>query len=170
MKIIHAVVVVVIAALLFGCASTGSHYEYGMQYYEAGKLDEAIEQFQRSISVNPSDPVVHKALGDVFADKGMLFEAVTEWEVAVKLKPSYEEVKAKLEASYMSLGEEDWDKGKVESAKELWRRALELNKSNLEAHRRLGIAYYQEKDFSSAIPELEWVTEKNSTDVVAFKK
>ncbi|HPI03633.1 MAG TPA: tetratricopeptide repeat protein, partial [Candidatus Goldiibacteriota bacterium] len=104
-----------------GCATTASHYELGMQYYESGKLDDAIEEFQLSLSATPADPVVHKALGDVFADKGLILEAIAEWEVAVNLRPAYEEVKGKLEASYVTLGKEEFDKGRVKDAVELWK-------------------------------------------------
>jgi len=167
---IRIILCALLAAVLYGCAATGNHYEYGMQYYEAGKLDEAIEEFQSSISIYPSDPVVHKALGDVFADKGLLLEAVTEWEVALRLKPAYEEVSGKLEASYLTLAKEEEDKGKLDDAIDIWKRCIALNNNNLEAHKKLGLAYLTKKDNASAIPELEFTADKSPTDDLVFKK
>jgi Flp pilus assembly protein TadD len=164
------VLLAIFSMFFIGCASTLTHYESGMQYYEAGKLDDAIEELQSSIAINPSDPVVHKALGDVFADKGMLLEAVTEWEVALKLRPAYDEVKGKLEASYLALGNDEYEKGKTDDAIALWKKCISFNDMNLEAHKRLGLAYIQNKDNDSAIPELEFVVSKNPNDDLIYKK
>jgi tetratricopeptide (TPR) repeat protein len=167
---IRIIFCVLLAAVLYGCAATGNHYEYGMQYYESGKLDEAIEEFQASIAIYPSDPVVQKALGDVFADKGLLLDAVERWEVALRLRPAYEEVSGKLEASYLTLAKEEEDKGKLDDAIDIWKRAIALNNNNIEAHKKLGLAYLTKKDNASAIPELEFTIDKNPSDDLVYKK
>ena len=166
----YLVFMAVIGLIISGCASNLSRYEVGMGYYEAGKYDHAIEEFQASISLNPSDPVVHKALGDVYADKGLILDAIASWEVAMKLRPKYPEVSVKLEAAYVNLASEEYDKGKTDDAKDMWRRVIELNPENIEGHKRLGLAYANENQNDSAIPELEWVLRKVPTDDLVYKK
>ena len=169
MKITH-IIMVVLALFITGCASTLTHYELGMQYYESGKLDDAIEELQSSISINPSDAIVHKALGDVFADKGLLLEAIAEWEVALKLRPAYDELRGKLEASYMAIGIEENDKGRMDEAMDFWRKVISFNENNIDAHKRLGLAYLARKDNTAGIPELEFVISKNPNDDLVYKK
>lgn len=56
----------------------------GWVYYRLNKLDEAESYLRKALERVSRDPTVRDHLGDVFAKKGMLKEAIAQWEVALK--------------------------------------------------------------------------------------
>ena len=61
-----------------------------------GKLDEAIEQYERALTLNPKFSEAHSNLGMAFQALGKLDEAVVQFERAVALKPNLAELTATL--------------------------------------------------------------------------
>src|SRR5207247_2077190 len=53
--------------------------------YLARRYDEAINQYQRSLDVDPNFPIAHKGLAEVYAQIGKYDEAVSEIERAIAL-------------------------------------------------------------------------------------
>src|SRR5437016_8968136 len=53
--------------------------------YLARHYDEAIDQYTRSLQVDPNFPIAHKGLAAVYAQKGMNEEAILEIEKAIEL-------------------------------------------------------------------------------------
>jgi len=53
--------------------------------YLARQYDEAIDQYTRSLQVDPNFPIAHKGLAEVYAQKGMNEEAILEIEKAIEL-------------------------------------------------------------------------------------
>jgi Flp pilus assembly protein TadD len=70
----------------------------------------------------------------------------------------------------MSLGNDEHDKGRVDDAMEIWRKIIQLDPDNVEAHKRLGLDYLLKRDNGNAIPELEYVISKNPSDELVYKK
>ena len=56
-------------------------------YYSNGKLEKAIETYQRAINLNYENEHQHYYLGNAFYKLGKNDRAVEEWEVVVQLKP-----------------------------------------------------------------------------------
>jgi len=59
--------------------------EVGRTLYFARRYDEAIEQYKKSIEIDPSFAIAHKGLADVYSQKFMFTEALAEIDKAVKL-------------------------------------------------------------------------------------
>jgi serine/threonine protein kinase/Flp pilus assembly protein TadD len=64
-------------------ASPGASQNVALQYYYARRLDEALEQFQKTLEMDYHD--AHLGLGYVYAAKGMYQEALPEFEEYAKL-------------------------------------------------------------------------------------
>ena len=54
-------------------------------YYTAHRYDEAIEQYQKTLDLEPNFPMAHRELGLVYLEKSMFPEAIAELEKAVSL-------------------------------------------------------------------------------------
>ena len=56
-------------------------------YYSNGKLEKAIETYQRAINLNYENEHQHYYLGNAYYKLGKNDRAIEEWEVVVQLKP-----------------------------------------------------------------------------------
>ena len=76
----------------------------GFSYQAQGKLDEAIEMFEKVIDVSGGSAVAYNNLASVYYRKGMLDSAETIWEKAQKLEPTNPQIKKNLEYLRKSRG------------------------------------------------------------------
>jgi tetratricopeptide (TPR) repeat protein len=60
--------------------------------------DRAIALYRQGVALCPGDDVAHYELGKLLAAQGLDREAETEFETALKINPTFTEVKARLEA------------------------------------------------------------------------
>jgi tetratricopeptide (TPR) repeat protein len=79
----------------------------GDRLYERGKLQEAVEEFQRALTLDPNNVNVSNSLGVCYAQMGKLEEAVTEFLRVTSLKPSDFMGQYNLGCALLSLGRED---------------------------------------------------------------
>ncbi len=56
----------------------------GWVNFRMGKLDEAETNLRQALDKVGNDPTVHDHLGDVYAQKGRLREAIGQWEMSLK--------------------------------------------------------------------------------------
>lgn len=71
-----------------------SYVSEGMCYTRMGKLDEAIEQYNKALSLDENYPMSHFGLGSVYAAKEEFEKARVELELYIKLAPEGEYVEA----------------------------------------------------------------------------
>ncbi|MEO0898326.1 MAG: tetratricopeptide repeat protein [Bacteroidota bacterium] len=65
-----------------------AHYARGMAYFEGGqRMDAAIEDFQKTIEINPNLAQAHFMLGSIFEGNGDLSTALGYFKEAARLKP-----------------------------------------------------------------------------------
>ena len=77
----------------------------GWYYFKTGKLDEALTNLRKALEkTQPEDPTIDDHLGDVYAAKGDLPQALSYWKRALTLEPSNKIVASKLQkAEHPSL-------------------------------------------------------------------
>lgn len=179
------------------------YYELGILYKSKGMLDNAISMMKKvmesaqytggQISTEQADQEVnredipliedvHYELGMMFKSKGMLDEAVKEFEKTIALKSNYaeaynnrgiiyddkgmfdraiEDYKEALKhnsnyaEAYNNLGVSFMKKGKIEEAISYYKIALEINPDYPEAHNNLGVCYKEMDMLEEAISHLE---------------
>ncbi len=61
----------------------------GIALQIGGKLDKAVETYQKSIKLDPSSAIAHMNLGNAFADLGKYKDAISEYKLAIELDSSY---------------------------------------------------------------------------------
>jgi len=110
-----------------------AHDNLGYTLTQAGKLDEAMEHFERALRIRPDYPEAHNNLGVALTRAGRTQEAISHFEQALRLKPHYPD-------AYYNLGIALADAGRLQEAVVYYERALELKPDNAEAYNNLGNA------------------------------
>lgn len=80
-------VVVLLASALFNVFSASIHITKGMDYYRAGRIDDAIAEDRAAVKLTPNNGVAHNNLGFYLFKKGNYAEAEAECRKALSLRP-----------------------------------------------------------------------------------
>jgi tetratricopeptide (TPR) repeat protein len=120
----------------------------GVALLQKGQVDEAVEQFQKALEIEPKDAEAHINLGNVLLKKGKLDEAILENQKALEIKPNYAE-------AHTSLGMALSQKGQVDEAVEQFQKALEIKPKDAVARNSLGIALAKKGQMYEAIEQFE---------------
>jgi Flp pilus assembly protein TadD len=114
-----------------GAAAEPSEAEKAMALIQQGKFDEAIVEFQKALTANPTNASIHFNLGVAYERKEQMTEARSQFEEATKLNPTFGEAFLALGNSYMR--EQKFDQGVPSLTK-----ASELMPANYNAAYNLG--------------------------------
>jgi Tfp pilus assembly protein PilF len=69
-------------------AAALEHVQKGLELIQNGKIDEAGEEFQTALKIEPGTSEAQFGMGMVYQQKGMLAEAEEHYKTAVKLDPT----------------------------------------------------------------------------------
>jgi len=153
--------------------------------FDAGRLDEAIVQYERSLALNPSSASTHYNLGIAYSARGRRSDARGEFETALRLDPDYAQAHNNLGAILFLAGD-------LGEAAAHYRRAIAIRPDNAEAHTNFGallsatghlrdaVAEFRralelQPDASGALSGLAWIlatapdsTLRNGDEAVTF--
>jgi Tfp pilus assembly protein PilF len=87
---------------------------------DQGKVDEAIEQFERALSIRPDNAQAHSALGNALLKKGDAAQAIVHWQKSLELQPESVETRDQLGATLAQ-------QGRLKEAMAEWEKSLEYN-------------------------------------------
>jgi len=78
-----------LALLFVGCATAPymKHYDRGMEYIKASKINPAENEFRKAVRRKPDFAEGHYRLGEVLLSQHQIEEAIGEFRKAVRLKP-----------------------------------------------------------------------------------
>jgi tetratricopeptide (TPR) repeat protein len=96
-----------------------------------GKVDEAIECYQKAIKLDPKIAEAHNNLGLVLHGKGKVDEAIACFQKAIALAP-------KDANAHNNLGFALQGKGNVDKAIECYKQAIAIDSRHVKAHTNLG--------------------------------
>lgn len=105
----------------------------GLQFYNAGDLQNANLQYRQALSLAPDDPDVLHMLGLIAYAKKELSRATELIEAAIRLAPSAN--------YYNSIANVYQDMGQADSALSSYRKALDLDTSDAQIHNNIGTLY-----------------------------
>lgn len=71
----------------------------GNIYIEKESYEEALEEFNKALELNPESADAHYAIGLIYEKQGNIVKARAEWRTALKLMPSHQLSRAKLSES-----------------------------------------------------------------------
>jgi len=118
----------------------------GNLYSRTGRLDEAIVEFKKALSIDPYFAEAHNNLGIVYRKKGLIKEAMDELNKALKIKPDYTLAHYTLGLAYEELNRLD------ESIFE-YKKVLAIDPDYAEAYNKLGLIYEKKGMLDEAIEE-----------------
>jgi tetratricopeptide (TPR) repeat protein len=164
-----------IAADLPGSAR--AHWKYGFALHKAERFDEAIEQYQIALRLNPREKEVHYTMGQVLAAQSRFDDARTELEEALRAEPRNGDIRCEYGHVLGALGQKEEaeaqfqlamrlsprsakvhydyamylsEQGKIDNAIAEFQVALKRHPNHPEAHYHLGHAFYLKGDFEGA--------------------
>lgn len=108
------------------------------------------------VNIYPADPAPHIGIGNGFLNKGLIGEAVVEFQRALELNPG-------SPAIQVSLGNAFAAEERYAEAIFHFKQAIELDKRYMLAHHNLGITYILMEDFDQASKVWEKALETNPT-------
>jgi protein O-mannosyl-transferase len=124
------------------------------------QVDEALEQFQEALEINPVYADARTNLGAALFQRGRVDEAVAQYEKALEINPCH------AQANY-NLGLALFQKGQVDNAIAQYKKALEINPYYPEAHNTLGNALLQKGQLGEALEQFQNALEINPNYVDA---
>ncbi len=128
-------------------ASVEAHAEanciVGNSLLNQGRVDEAVEHFQKALALQPESATFHFALGNVLCRERRMDEAIIQYQKALEIKPDFAEAHNNLAYSLLQIG-------RVNEAITHFQRALEIQQS-YEAYYNLGCAFRQKRMAAEAM-------------------
>jgi tetratricopeptide (TPR) repeat protein len=109
-----------------------AYYNLGVTLGEAGRLPEAMAQYERALQIRPDYAKAHNNLGLAFGKAGKTQAEVEQYEEALRIKPDFAEV-------HYNLGIVSEQMGSLTDAVEHYEQALRFKPDQAEAHYNLGV-------------------------------
>ncbi len=126
----------------------------GVAYWRKGDFDQALEAFDRSLSLDHNYSIAFNNLGSVYLskflakkDRSDLDRAVRNFEEAIRLDPGYA-------SAYNGLGAAFSQAGDIEGAIRSWEKAVEINPELGFSLYNLGLSYLRRGDKTRALEYL----------------
>lgn len=167
-----------------------------IQGIATGALEWAIKSFEKAITLEPTNPVLHTELGKLYSVSGDKERGRAEFEKAKELKPDYVDSSIQIALIYESennldeavremeslvsvfpfnvdvlfqLGRFYFNSNRIDEAILQFERIIIFSPNHSNAHYSLGVAYQKNGKTQKAIVEFEKVLELNpgNTDVQA---
>lgn len=105
------------------------HYNTGNLYYDRGEYDAAIEQYRQALQVNDFE-YYRINLGNALTRKGRYEEAIEQYRLASQRRPDFAK-------SYVQWAKALALQGKLEEARKVYQRALQLKSRSFEVEAML---------------------------------
>ncbi|MCJ7496703.1 MAG: tetratricopeptide repeat protein [candidate division Zixibacteria bacterium] len=122
------------------------YHELGNVYFLQGKIDEALNVYQRVVRLNPLDQLIHMNLGQTLLRKDRLDEALKEFKKSEKLGLKEPGAFCDIAYIYLRFGET----GKAIKA---YKKVLKINPEYFYPHFGLGQIYLERNSLDEALIE-----------------
>ena len=125
-----------------------AHNSFGILLLRQDRVNEAIDQFQRALNIDPTYGDAHNNLSVALTRKGLPDEAIAHLRMFLTSYP--EEAKA-----HYNLGNALLQKGELNDAIAAYEKALSIQSNYAEARYNLGIAFQQSGRIDEAIAQYQ---------------
>jgi len=139
----------------------GPHLNLGMAYVDENRLEEAIDQFQEVLKMEPNHTAARTNLGLALSRKGALSEAIEEYEKVLQLDPDSADAHCNLGGAFLQAN-------RFPEAIEQYEMALKLDPHDVTAYVSLGLALDQEGRASEAIEQDEQALKISPNDALTY--
>jgi tetratricopeptide (TPR) repeat protein len=117
------------------------------------KFENAKEQLQISMQLNPYEPKTYCNLGAVYMHLGEVEQALSSYQSAVEIQELKKKINPNLAdfgGGYTGIGEIYYSQNRWEEAAQNYIKAMQLGEKNVRILSRLGSCYFNMKDFTKA--------------------
>ncbi|MDB0018269.1 tetratricopeptide repeat protein [Planktomarina temperata] len=124
-----------------------SHFKFfgiGEAWQKLGKLEEAIEAYNKALAIKPDFAAAYSNMGVALKDQGKLEEAIEAYNKALAIKPDYAE-------AHSNIGVTLQEQGKLEEAIEAYHKALVIKPDYAEAYNNMGVTLQEQGKLEEAI-------------------
>ncbi len=135
-----------------------SHLFAGLEAQSTGRWEDAVAEYRKAVESNPTSGVNHQILATALERSGDLDSAIEEYRLAASLLPSDSMVRVQLAKALTTRD------GVSDEAVGLFRRAVELAPSLLEARRGLAAVLMQQQRFDEVLEHLDAAVEIDAED------
>ncbi|MBI5374685.1 MAG: tetratricopeptide repeat protein [Candidatus Schekmanbacteria bacterium] len=131
-------------------------------YIKEKKYDNAIQIFQKILSINSGSAIHHNALGSVYGLKGDINKAVEEYKLAVKFDPGFAEAHKNLGNAY--IGEK-----KLDEALKEFNTALKLKPDYFSVMNNIASLYLLQQKYDEALKKVDEVLTRSPSYIPALR-
>ena len=122
------------------------YFRYGVEAYQRGDFDRAIQDYDKAIALNPDDAIAYYNRGIAYGAKGDYARVIHDYDKAIALNPD-------LAEAYNNRGNAYRAKGDYGRAIQDYGKAIALNPDDAEAYYNRGNAYRAKGDYGRAIQD-----------------
>jgi len=128
--------------------SPRAHNNLGIALAQAGRVPEAIGQYEEAIRINPNYAEAHDNLGATLGEAGNFPEAIAQFMQVLRINPD-------SAAAHDNLADALLQEGRLPDAIEHYQQALRITPDFADAHYNLGIAFGRSGRMTEATEQLE---------------
>ncbi len=133
------------------------YYNIGVSYLNMGKLDFALDNFQKALEINPRFNIAKEGIGRIFAEKGNRLEAVKYYEDILEKDDNNYVISLLLGKLFMELEQ-------TSRAEECFRKCIKLIPNKSEGYSELGKLLMLHKNYSEAVKVYKSYINMNAED------
>ena len=120
------------------------YYERGLAYYSAGNYQEAINNFNKAIYLDPNNPYFYNSRGDAYFGQKEFQKAFNDYKIATKLNPNNSYF-------YYNKGLAYYCTENYQEAIDNFNKAINLDPNISDYYGDMGASYYLLKKYQEAI-------------------
>ena len=134
----------------------------GTALQEEGRLDDAIERYQRAIALSPGYAPAYNNMGAALRARGDVDEAIDTYQQAIAVQPNYPDAHYNLANALLDADQPDL-------AAEHFQLALVGIPGSAQVHNNLGIALAEKGQFEEAVTQFRLSIEADPNSAIGYK-
>jgi len=138
-----------------------AYLERGRGYAAKGDYDQAVEQYNEALKLDPKYAVAYNNRGNVYRDKKDYIAAIADYNQAIKLDPKF--ALPYNDRGYANYLKKDYDRAIADYGE-----AIKLDPKNALAYNRRGSVYYERKNYDRAIADYGEAIKLDPKNAVAY--
>jgi len=144
-----------------GSVNDEVYYTRGIVYYELGKHEEALGDFNAAIKLNPFNGSAYCYRGLVHRENSNYDKSIADFNKAIEIDPNDD-------PAYCNRGVSYYKKANLDQAISDYSKAIEINPQSIEAYNNRGAAYDQKGNLDQAISDYSKAIEINPRFAEAY--